>query len=129
MADGLTLVIGLILGLAVASQSAASVWHAALGGGLAEFGGMALGQYWSDEGRDKVAAALNGAACAVATIATGAPFAITHGLPAVLAAMVIAVVLAGVVSWLREETGVQAIARTFGLLVIAGLLSAASGLI
>lgn len=128
-ADGLTLVLGLILGLAVARQPSAAVWHAALGGGVAEFGGMALGQYWSDPNRDKVAALCNGAAAAVACISAGAPFAVLSGVAAIGVAMVV-VTCAGIAITLgREESGWLAFARTFGLLILAAALSGASGLL
>jgi hypothetical protein len=128
-ADGLSLILGLILGLAVSRQPSSAVWHAALAGGVAEFGGMALGQYWSDPGRDKTGALLNGGAGATAVIASGAPFAITAGAPAVGMAAAIVAAFALAVTFLREEPGWLAVARTFGLLLAAGALSAASGLL
>lgn len=126
-ADGLVLVLGIILGLAVARQPALSVWHAALGGGLAEVGGMALGQYWSDPERDKTAALANGAACAACTLAAGSPFAAMSLGPATAVAAGIISCLALVVTWLREEKGLTALAKTFGMLLVASALAAASG--
>lgn len=129
MTDGAVLVLGLFLGEVVSRQSSSALWHAALGGGLAELGGMSLGAYWADPDRDKKSAALNGIGCSAATIAAGAPFA---GLSEVLATVVsaaIILVIGVLICILREETGWLAVARTFGLLAVAGLLSGASGLI
>jgi hypothetical protein len=128
MTDGAVLVLGLLLGEVLSRQPGAALWHAALGGGLAELGGMSLGQYWAypPGQRDKKAAALNGAGCAAATIIAGAPFAV---FPVPLAAAVSSAViflLAVAICVLREETGLAAVARTFGLLAVAGVLSGAS---
>lgn len=128
-ADGLTLILGLMLGLAISKQPNIAVWHAALAGGVAEFGGMALGQYWSDPEQDKVAAVANGGAGCFAILLAGAPFAVMAGYTALGVAAVIVTALALAITWLREETGWLAASHTFGLLLAAGGLSAASGLI
>lgn len=127
--DGLTLILGLMLGLAISRQPNLAVWHAALAGGVAELGGMALGQYWSDPARDKVTAVFNGGAGAVAIIGAGAPFAAIPGYGALVVAAVIVAAMAAGITWLRDETGWLAVFRTFGLLAMAGTLSAASGLL
>lgn len=128
-ADGLSLILGLILGLAIAHQPSDAVWHTALAGGLAEFGGMALGQYWSDPEKDKVSAAVNGAASAVTVIVSGVPFATMSGTPAVAVSAVIIILFGVAITWLREETGWLALFHTFGLLMLAGALGAVSGLL
>lgn len=128
-ADGLTLILGLILGLAVAHQPGSSIWHAALAGGIAEFGGMSLGQYWSDPNRDKFAALCNGTAGAASVVGSGAPFAVMSGVPAVGVSAVIIVLVGMAITFLRAEPGWQSTVRTFGLLLAAGGLSAASGLL
>lgn len=129
MVDGMTLILGLFLGELVAQQSSSALWHAALGGGLAELGGMSLGQYWATPEIGKLAAASNGAACAVTTIVAGLPFAVCgRELATILSASII-VVAAVLICVLREETGKVAIARTFGLLAVAGAMSGASGFI
>lgn len=127
--DGLTLILGLMLGLALARQPDSSIWHGALAGGLAEFGGMALGQYWSDPARNKVTALCNGLAAAATVIMAGVPFAVMSGVPAVGTAAVVIFCLGLAVTWLREETGWVAALHTFGLLLLAGGLGAASGLL
>lgn len=127
--DGLALVIGLVLGLAVSGQPYASVWHAGLSGGVAEFGGMTLGAYWSDSDRDKLAALCNGAASAAAVIGCAAPFAVASGDVAVWASGVAIAGCGLVITWLRAERGWVAAARTFGLLALAGALSAAANMI
>jgi hypothetical protein len=129
MVDGSTLVLGLFLGEIIAHQSSSALWHAALGGGLAELGGMGLGQYWSDPDKDKWTAFLNGAGCCMATIFAGLPFAVaSRSLATILSAIIIALI-AVLICVLRAETGTIAILRTFGLLIVAGLLSGASGFI
>jgi VIT1/CCC1 family predicted Fe2+/Mn2+ transporter len=128
-ADGLTLILGLVLGLAVSMQPGAAVWHAALSGGVAEFGGMALGQYWSDPDKNKTLAVLNGGASALTVIVAGLPFLLTSGAGAVVLALGIIAGFGAAVAWLREEPGWLAVARTFGLLLAAAALSAGANLI
>jgi VIT family protein len=128
-ADGLALILGLVLGLAVSRQPGGAVWHAALAGGVAEFGGMALGQYWSDPGKDKIAALCNGAAGMAAVICPGVPFAVMAGGIAVGVSAVAVACFGLAITWMRSESGWLAFARTFGLLLAAGALSAASGLL
>jgi hypothetical protein len=129
MVDGSTLVLGLFLGEIVARQSGSALWHAALGGGLAELGGMSLGQYWSRPEDGKLSAAANGVGCAATTIIAGLPFAVLPRTPATIVSAVLIAVAAVVICVLREETGRLAVARTFGLLLAAGVLSGVSGLI
>lgn len=129
MVDGSVLVLGLFLGEVVAGQSSAALWHAALGGGLAEFGGMGLGQYWAQPEDGKLAAFANGAGCALTAIIAGLPFAFLGRTAATIASAVIITLVAIAICLLRAETGKLAIARTFGLLLAAGVLSGASGLI
>jgi hypothetical protein len=128
-ADGLTLILGLVLGLAVSSQPGLSVWHAALSGGLAEFGGMALGQYWADPKRDKVAALCNGLAACVVVVACGVPFACMARGPATGIAGIMIVLFGLAVTWLRAETGWSALFKTFALLAAAAALSVVANLL
>jgi hypothetical protein len=129
MVDGSALVLGLFLGEIVAKQSSSALWHAALGGGLAAFGGMSLGQYWSAPEMGKRAAAVNGAGTAGTTIIAGLPFAFLPRMAATVASAAVITLAAVAICLLREETGTVAVARTFGLLLAAGVLSGASGLI
>lgn len=123
-ADGLVLILGLVLGLAIAHQSSAAVWHAALSGGVAEFGGMALAQYWSDPERNKVSALVNGSACCAVVIISALPFAfMSSGAAAVISGICIALFGLGV-TLLRSEAGWVALLRTFGMLLAAAALSA-----
>jgi len=127
LVDGLTLVLGLILGNVISHQAANAIWHSALGGGVAELGGMSLGQYWSSKDRDWVAALLNGGGCCAATLLAGMPFAIGSGAIATIVALTIIGGQGAVICLLREEGGMVAVLRTFGLLLLVGLLSGASG--
>ena len=129
MVDGSTLVLGLFLGVIVARQSSSALWHAALGGGLAAFGGMSLGQYWSAPEMGKLAALVNGAGTAGTTIIAGLPFALLSRTAATIASAALITLAAVIICLLREETGKVAVARTFGLLLAAGALSGVSGLI
>lgn len=129
MVDGATLVLGLFLGEVVSRQSGVALWHAALGGGLAEFGGMSLGQYWARPEDGKPAAFANGTGCALTTIVAGVPFAFLPRNAATVLSSVIIFLLAVIICLLRDEPGKLAVLRTFGLLILAGALSGASGLI
>jgi hypothetical protein len=127
--DGLTMFLGLVLGLIVARQSGTAAWHAALGGGAGELAGMTAGQYISDRASGLRVAAGCGLAGAAACIAPGIPFAFLARRPALIAALVIAAVVGAGIAWLRPERGLQAIGQTYGVLVAAGVLSGLTGLI
>lgn len=129
MTDGSVLILGLFLGEVVARQSGAALWHAALGGGLAEFGGMSLGQYWAQPELGKLGAFANGAAVALTTIAAGLPFAFLPRTAATITSSALIMAAGVVICVLREEPGRTAVLRTFGLLVAAGVLSGVSGLV
>lgn len=128
--DGLTMFLGLVLGLMVSRQVNAAAWHAALGGGAGELVGMTTGQFYSDRAAGFRVALMCGAAGALACVLPGIPFAVTSARwPAVLFAAVAAVGVAGVVAWLRPEHGWGAVLRTFGVLAGAGVLSGLTGFI
>jgi len=127
--DGLTLVIGLIFGLIVARQAPAAVWHAALGGASGELIGMSTGQHMSDPDSGWPAAAACGIAGGLAVVMPAFPYLALTGAAALGAALGITAVVAGIIAWLRPEHGVAAVARTFGILAGAGLLSGLTGLI
>jgi hypothetical protein len=129
MVDGSSLVLGLFLGEIVSRQSSSALWHAALGGGLAAFGGMSLGQYWSAPEMGKLAALVNGAGTAGTTILCGLPFAVFGRTVATIVSASLIAVAGVAICLLRDETGMVAVARTFGLLLAAGLMSGVSGLI
>jgi VIT1/CCC1 family predicted Fe2+/Mn2+ transporter len=131
MTDGLAMAIGLILGLVVAKQSASALWHSALAGGLAEIGGMSLGQYWSDEQSGKQdwrVALVNGLGSCVSAVIAGSPFAFLSGVPAFTLSVILIVLLGAIICWLRPEKGFKAFGRTYVLLLVAGALGAVSGI-
>jgi hypothetical protein len=128
--DGLTMFLGLALGLIVSAQSNGAAWHAALGGGAGELVGMTAGQYLSEPGKGLRVALACGAAGCLACLAPGVPFATTpRHAPALIAALAIAAVVAAVISMLRPERGPVAVLRTFGVLAGAGVLAGLTGLI
>jgi hypothetical protein len=127
--DGLTMFLGLAVGLIVARQSSAAVWHAALGGAGGELVGMASGQWLSDRASGFRVALLCGIAGGIACALPAVPFFFTSGAAAKTAAIVIAALIAAGISWARPEKGFQAVALTYGILIGAGLLSGLTGLI
>lgn len=129
MVDGLTLILGLLLGNIIAHESSSAIWHSAMGGGLAELGGMSLGQYWSDPNKDKLAALLNGGGCCLVILLTGAPFAIGSGLLPTITSLTLVAIMGLGICILREEAGTVAFLHTFGLLFLAGAMSGVSGFI
>jgi len=126
--DGLTMFLGLVAGLVIAHQGNTAVWHAALGGAAGELVGMTAGQHLSDPNSGWLPALACGAAGALACVLPGLPFLAAHGSAAVAAALVIAAAVAAVIAWLRPEHGLIAIARTYGILAAAGVLSGLTGL-
>lgn len=128
-ADGLTIVLGLIVGLAVSRQPSSAVWHAALAGGLAELVGMTAGM-WLSEGDSGFRVALTcGVASLGACVLPAVPYAAGGGFAALLAALVLVAAAAGAISWLRPERGILAAVQTYGVLVVAAVLTGAVALI
>jgi hypothetical protein len=126
--DGLVMFLGLTLGLIVSSQSPSAIWHAALGGAAGELVGMTAGQHLSDPDSGWPAALICGVAGALACISPAWPFLIWPRIPALETSLAFAGVIAGVIAALRPERGWPAIARTYGILVAAGILSGLTGL-
>lgn len=127
--DGLTMFLGLALGLIVSRQGASAVWHAALGGAAGELVGMTSGQWLSDRASGFRVALGCGLAGAVACILPAWPVLVLPQAAGRLTALGIAAVVAGVISWVRPEHGRAAILDTYGILIGAGLLSGLTGLL
>ena len=128
-ADGLTIVLGLIVGLAVAKQPSSAVWHAALAGGLAELVGMTAGMWLSEADSGFRVALMCGVASLAACVLPAVPYAFGGGFPALLLALVLVAVAAAAISWLRPERGVLAAVQTYGVLLVAAVLTGAVALI
>jgi hypothetical protein len=129
MVDGLVMVTGLVLGLVVARQVPAAVWHAALAGAAGELVGMSAGQHLSDPDSGWRPALSCGAAGGIACMLPALPYLAWRGTGALAAALAVAVTVAAVVAWLRPERGMIAVIHTYGVLIGAGLLAGLTGLI
>lgn len=127
--DGLTMFLGLVAGVIVSGQPSSAVWHAAIGGAMGELVGMTSGQFISDKASGFRIALACGVAGAIACAAPAIPFTFMARHAALIAALVIAIVIGAVVAWLRPEKGWRAIGETYGVLVLAGVLSGLTGLI
>lgn len=127
--DGLTVVVGLIAGLAISHQSSSALWHAALSGGLAELVGMTSGQWQSDSKGGWPVAFACGVMAALGCIAPAIPYVFFRGLTALTSALVLVAGVCAFIAWLRPEKGIRAVSQTYGLTVIAGVICALAGLI
>lgn len=124
-ADGLTLVIGLIVSL---SGQPHAVFRAALGAGLAELVGMTAGQYLADEKGGIWPAAANGLAAFAACLLPAIPYLAASGWAAIVPSIAFAAMIACVISVLRPEKGSLAYLTTFGILLAAAALCWAASL-
>jgi VIT1/CCC1 family predicted Fe2+/Mn2+ transporter len=126
-ADGVAIALGLIVSLAGQPHA---LFHAALGAGLAELVGMTAGQWLSDRAAGFAAALTNGGAAFLACFAPALPCLSGSGGAAVTAASgALVAAVAAVISWLRPEKGVLAVAQTYGVLAGAAALCYAASLI
>lgn len=125
-ADGVTIVLGLLVSL---TGQPHALFHAALGAGLAELVGMTAGQWLSDEKAGFAPALANGGAAFLACTAPALPYLAATGWPAMAASLVLVGAVGGVISVLRPEKGVLAVAQTFGILLAAAALCFAASLI
>ncbi|HEV2258594.1 MAG TPA: hypothetical protein VGS06_36195 [Streptosporangiaceae bacterium] len=125
-ADGLTVVMGLIVTLAGEHHA---LWRAAVGAGLAELVGMTAGQWLSDGDGGFRAALANGSAAAAACIIPALPYAAAGGLAALLSSLTLVTGVAAAISWLRPERGILAVVQTYGVLIAAAALCTAAAAI
>jgi len=124
--DGVVLALGLIVALAGKPWA---MWHAALGAGLAELVGMTAGRWLSDSDDGFAVALANGLAACLACWVPALPAAFAgHGPAALTAELTLVAGIAAVISWLRPEKGVLAVAETYGVLAVAAGLCWAAGL-
>ena len=122
-ADGVTVVLGLVVSLAAASSGA--VVKAALGAGLAELVGMTAGQWLSDSKSGFGAALANSSAALAACFVPAVPYLFLHGSVALATALCLVTVIGAAVAWLRPERGLLAVVQTFAVLAIAAVLCTA----
>lgn len=128
-ADGLVIMLGLVAGMAVAHQAASAIWHAALAGGVAELVGMTAGM-WLSDGEARFPRALAcGVASLVACVLPAVPYALSSGAWALTATGALITLSGVVVAWLRPAHNAAAFAQTFGVLVVAAILTGGTGLL
>jgi VIT1/CCC1 family predicted Fe2+/Mn2+ transporter len=126
--DGLGLYLGIVAGLIVARQQPSAVWVAAVSGGTAELISMANAQRLSDRKSGVTAALVVGAASFAGCVAPAVPYAAWRGEWALAASLALAAAVAGVISWLRPERGVLAVAETYALLTVTAVACGLIGL-
>jgi VIT1/CCC1 family predicted Fe2+/Mn2+ transporter len=122
-ADGLTIVVALVFGRNPA------VFHAALDAGIGEFVGMGAALYLSDVRKRIIPAFLCGACTLLGCVIPALPYIFNHGDIARISSGIIAVGLGAIVCKLRPEKGWLAIAETYGVLLVSGLLCFAVSLL
>jgi hypothetical protein len=125
-ADGLTLALGLIVSL---SGQPHAIVRAAAGAGLAEFVGMTAGAWLSDASSGFMPALANGGAALLACVIPAMPYVLATGAAALIASLMLVAAVAGVISWLRPERGILAVAQTYGILLAAAALCFGASLI
>lgn len=120
-ADGLTIVLGLLMSL---RHHQSAIFDAAQGAGLAELVGMAAALWLSSQRdvRHFLAALACGVTTALSCVIPAVPYLFTTGLGALLPALGILAVLGGVICFLRSEKGIAAVLETYGVLAAAGVL-------
>jgi VIT1/CCC1 family predicted Fe2+/Mn2+ transporter len=129
-ADGTVCAIGIIAGLAVTHQDARAIWAAAFSAGLAEFAGMAAGQYQSAPEDGKIAALICGLASAAGAVLPAVPYLIASGAAALTCSVVIAALLCAGIAWLRpDHQGGRAYVQSYGVMIAAAGLCLLGGLI
>lgn len=125
-ADGLTLALGLIVSL---SGQPHAIVRAAAGAGLAEFVGMTAGAWLSDASSGFMPALANGGAALLACVIPAMPYVLATGAAALITSLMLVAAVAGVISWLRPERGILAVAQTYGILLAAAALCFGASLI
>ena len=127
-ADGLTLVVGLLLGM---RHHSGAVFAAALSAGLAELVGMSAALWLSNTRNVKnfVVAMSCGVMTALACVIPALPYLFWGGTVALSAALALLAALGAFICWMRPEKGTRAALETYGLLLAAGALCFAATLL
>lgn len=118
LADGMTSALGLVLGLVITGHAGAA-WAAGLSAGLAAFPGMASGKYQSGPEDGYFAAVICGLATTAGSILVVLPYLLTAGTAALTASLAVVTVLCALVAWLRPDSGLKAVALSYGITIAA----------
>jgi VIT1/CCC1 family predicted Fe2+/Mn2+ transporter len=116
LADGMMSLLGVVLYL-LGHQSL--ILPAALSGGISSALSMAGGEWLSDSDNGLGASCVMGAATGVGAILPAVPYALTTGVPAIAASVVVCVAIGVLVASLRPNRGrYLALTETFGVLIV-----------
>jgi hypothetical protein len=120
-ADGLTIVLGLLMGL---RHHQSAIFDAAQSAGLAELVGMAAALWLSSSRSFKnfLAAMACGVTTALACVIPAVPYLYSTGWTALGSSLALLAGLAAIVCWVRTEKGWLAVLETYGVLSAAGVL-------
>lgn len=121
-ADGLTIVLGLLMSLRTHQDA---IFRASLGAGLAELVGMGAALWLSEENRRPgrfLTAMACGVMTALACVVPAIPYLFIKGVGALLCALLITAIIGGTICSLRPEKGWVAISETYGVLAASATL-------
>lgn len=127
VADGMTCAMGIAIGLVLIHAPAASIFAAGFSAGLAEFPGMASGQYQSAPRDGWLAAIVCGLASTIGALLPVTPWLFWHGMSALLLSLAIAAVMCYLIAVFQVDKTWRTYAISFGVTAIAiGLCIAGS---
>lgn len=127
VADGMTCAMGIVIGLVLIHAPAASIFAAGFSAGLAEFPGMASGQYQSAPRDGWAAAIVCGLASTVGALLPVTPWLFFTGTLALITSLAIAAVMCFLIAVFQTERTWRTYAISFGVTAIAiGLCIAGS---
>lgn len=127
--DGLIACMALVLGLALTPHTRAHVvWHGALALFVAEGLGMAAMEFFSDSATGLRGSLIMGVATGIPILAIGAPWTVAGGAAALMASIVVAVVLAGILA-IERGGGAKGWVQTFAVLGAVSIVAALSSAI
>lgn len=117
--DGLISVIGVIVGLL--SSSRHTILAGAIGLAVASAVSMGAGEYLGDEGRNYRRAGIMAAATLIGTLVPIIPFLLFAKTTAIVGAAILALILAGWISWVRSksEPTLRSWIETYSILAIS----------
>lgn len=118
-ADGLTCAVGIVAGMLVTHQPHHAIWIAAFSAGLAEFIGMASGQFQSAPEDGMLPAIVCGIASMLGAILPAFPYIFASGMLAVTLAIGMVCAVCAFIAIIRPETGWKAYALSYGITAAA----------
>lgn len=130
MSDGMVCAAGIVAGLIIVHAAPGLVWSAAFSAGLAEFAGMAAGQFESAPNEGWFAAFVCGLASLIGAVAPAFAYLFLSGVTALAVSLLVTAILCGFIAHIMPgRHGWKSYLISYGVMTAAILLCVAGAFI